>query len=234
MSGTKGSSNLLLIFVSAFMFGVGAFILGRNSVQKVSKIDELSTNQSVYLSAQPLASSQIQVSPSVVPIATINPTPTPIPYLLQSAVSDNIYINNVYSFSMHLPKSLFFYNSQTAVDNTSFLENQDGTNAVRFGFEIVKENRTLEEIAKSRGLNQHIGLEYNLEKATLSGFEAIFVTADKSMRELCNYNSDEKKRRVVAFLIRNKSYTLILTSNDTCKTFQNNWFEPIATSVSFF
>lgn len=166
------------------------------------------------------------------------PTPTPTPtipaYQVTGGNQFNIYTNNVYSLSFNFPKSLFIYNSQSSSENASFLEKQGDVNAVRMGVEVFKNpnNLTLEQVEAKENLKVRYDQTFDLEKTTISGREALLVAGNKSMRELCNFDDDQKRRIVLAALVKGSNFVLIFTTNNTCDTFRTDWFNTVTSSIN--
>lgn len=166
-------------------------------------------------------------------VSTSVPTPTPLPYQITQGNSINTYTNNVYNFSFNFPKPLFIYNSQSTNEYASFLERQGNINAIRMTVELFKNpnNLNLEEVEAKYNLKVNNNQAFDLEKTTISGKETMVVAGSKSMRELCNYDDDLKRRIVLAALIKSSGYVLIFSANNTCDTFKTDWFSPIVSSI---
>ena len=168
--------------------------------------------------------------------AIVSPSPTPTPlsaYHITQGSSLNTYTNNVYSFSFNFPKSLFLYNSQSNSEYAGFLQKQGNINALRMYVDVFKNpnDLSLEEVEAKYNLKKNQGNEYALENTTINGKDAIIVAGNKSMRELCNYNDDQKRRVVVAALVKGSKYVLVFNTNNTCETFQEDWVSDIVNSV---
>ena len=168
--------------------------------------------------------------------AIVSPSPTPTPlsaYHIIQGSSLNTYTNNVYSFSFNFPKSLFLYNSQSNSEYAGFLQKQGNINALRMYVDVFKNpnDLSLEEVEAKYNLKKNQGNEYALENTTINGKDAIIVAGNKSMRELCNYNDDQKRRVVVAALVKGSKYVLVFNTNNTCETFQEDWVSDIVNSV---
>lgn len=237
----KGITNILIVLIVGVSLLLGGYYLGKqsnNSPSLVGLTQTTLTTKDSSSSSQKAAEQEIKPSVAASPSPVVTSAPKPssnaVPYQLITGAQVNTYKNNVYDFSFNLPKSLFFFNSETTVSRASFLEKQGDINAIRFGFEVVKTNAKLEDLAKQRELDKRYDQSFSLEIGTINGHEALFVSGQKSMKELCNFNSDEKRRIVLAALVRNKDYVLELTTNNTCDTFQTNWFDVITSSVSFY
>ena len=167
-------------------------------------------------------------------IVSSSPTPTPLSaYHITQGSSLNTYTNNVYSFSFNFPKSLFLYNSQSNSEYAGFLQKQGNINALRMYVDVFKNlnDLSLEEVEAKYNLKKNQGNEYALENTTINGKDAIIVAGNKSMRELCNYNDDQKRRVVVAALVKGSKYVLVFNTNNTCETFQEDWVSDIVNSV---
>lgn len=165
---------------------------------------------------------------------TPTPTPTPLPaYQIIQRSSLNTYTNNVYNFSFNFPKSLFLYSGQSNSEYAGFLQKQGNINALRMYVDVFKNpnNLSLEEVEDKYNLKVNQGNIYALEKTTTNGKETLIVAGNKSMRELCSYNDDQKRRVVVAALVKGPKYVLVFNTNNTCETFQEDWFSGIVNSV---
>lgn len=167
------------------------------------------------------------------PKATGLPTSSPIPVV---SIKGTTYINNQRGFSFQFSKTLTLNSSVSDPNFGQFLEYQAGTgNVSRLTLQVYENPKklSLEQIVSEKGILQNDQYGLNHEQITIDGHEALRLAKVLTQKELCNWDDNTSKLRIFYLLIKGDGYVVYLGPNNSCESFQRDWFDITPATFKF-
>lgn len=216
------------VLIIVILFSVFAYFLGKTNPPL--QIEDTFRNRISPSNIKPKEVTPVRES---APQATTLPTKPPKPVF---EVKGTTYINNQKGFSFQFSKTLTLNSSVSDPAFGQFLEHQEGTgNVARLTLQVYEnpKNLTLEQIVAEKGILQNDPYGLIHEQINVDGHEALRLAKVLSQKELCNFDDDTIKHRVFHLLIKADGYVAHLTPNNSCESFQRDWFDITPSTFKF-